>query len=128
MWLGNVHGQPGDEVEDVQLDGALTVGAVGIDVHRGASAVIGDTRHHDRSSEHVSGDTGEGYLVVRCDGSPDVDIEPEMGPGEYELHAFPTQKLSLAQESKDLDLKELAEHALIPGRQWVPDTAAVPYT
>jgi len=95
MWLGNVHGQPGDEVEDVQLDGALTVGAVGIDVHRGASAVIGDTRHHDRSSEHVSGDTGEGYLVVRCDGSPDVDIEPEMGPGEYELHAFPAQKLSL---------------------------------
>ena len=25
MWLGDVHGQPGDEVEDVQLDGALAV-------------------------------------------------------------------------------------------------------
>ena len=56
-----------------------------------------------------------------------MDIEPGMGPGEDELHAFPAQPVSLAQEAKDLDLEELAEHALIPGRQLrVPDTAAVP--
>ena len=66
------------------------------------------------------------YLVVRCNGSPDVDIETGMRPGEDKLHAFPIQKLALAQESKDLDLKELAEHALIPGRHRAPDTAAVP--
>jgi hypothetical protein len=35
MRLGNVHGQPGDEVEDVQLDGAIAAGAVEIDAHRG---------------------------------------------------------------------------------------------
>ena len=46
MRLGNVHGQPGDEVEDVQLDGALAVGAVGIDAHRGMIAVIGDTHRN----------------------------------------------------------------------------------
>ena len=76
MRLGNVHGQPGDEVEDVQLDWALAVRAVGIDAHRGVIAVIGDTRHHDGSSEHVSGDSGERYLVVRCDGFPDVAAVP----------------------------------------------------
>ena len=126
MRFGDVNREPGDEVEDVQLDGALAVRAVGIDAHRGLIAVIGDTRHHDGSSEHVSGDSGERYLVVRCDGFPDVDIEAGMRPGEDELHAFPAQKLSLAQKAKDLDLEELAEHALIPGRQRVPDTAAVP--
>ena len=89
MRLGNVHGQPGNEVEDVQLDGALTVGAVGIDAHRGVIAVIGDTRHHDGNSEHVSGNSGEGDLIVRCDGFPDVDIEAGMRPGDDELHAFP---------------------------------------
>ena len=49
-----------------------------------------------------------------------------MGPGEDKLHAFPAQKLSLAQKAKDLDLEELAEHALIPSQHRVPDTAAVP--
>ena len=111
--------ETGDEVEDVQLEGSLTMRGVGIDVHHGASR---DTQHCDGSSEHVSGDSGEGYLIVRCDCSPDVDIEAGMGPGEDELHAFPAQKLSRAQEAKDLDLKELAEYALIPGRQRMPDT------
>lgn len=91
MRLENVHRQPGDEVEDVQLDGALAAGAAGIGPHRGARAVIGDARHHDGSSEHVSGDLGEGYLVVRRDGFPDVDIEAGMRPGEDELHAFPAR-------------------------------------
>ena len=49
-----------------------------------------------------------------------------MGPGEDKLHAFPAQKLSLAQKAKDLDLEELAEHALIPGRHRVPGAALVP--
>ena len=68
MRLGNVHGQPGDEIEDVQLDRALTVGAVGIDAHRGVSAVIGDTRHHDGGSKHVSGDSGERYSDCGSEG------------------------------------------------------------
>jgi hypothetical protein len=29
-------------------------------------------------------------------GSPDMDIEAGMGPGEGELHAFPAQEVSLA--------------------------------
>jgi hypothetical protein len=49
-----------------------------------------------------------------------------MRPGEDKLHAFPAQKLSLAQKAKDLDLEELAEHALIPGRHRVPDTVTDP--
>jgi len=49
-----------------------------------------------------------------------------MGPGKDELHAFPAQQVSLAQEAKDLDLEEFAEHVLIPGRHRVPGPAAVP--
>ena len=40
MRLGDLCREAGDEVEDVQVEGALTVGAVGIDAHRGAGAVI----------------------------------------------------------------------------------------
>jgi len=77
MRLRNVHGQPGNEVENVQVQGSLAVRAVGIDVHHGASAVIGDTRHHDGSSEHVSGNSGKRDLIVRRDGFPDVQLKPE---------------------------------------------------
>ena len=49
-----------------------------------------------------------------------------MRPGSDELHPLPAQKVPPAKVSKDLDLEELAEHALIPGRQGMPDTVAVP--
>jgi len=53
--------------------------------------------------------------------------EAGMRPGEDKLHAFPAQKLSLAQKAKDLDLEELTEHALIPDRHRVPGAATVPF-
>jgi hypothetical protein len=126
MRLGDLNRQAGDEVEDIQFEGSFTVGAVGIDAHRDAGAVIGDTRHHDGGSEHVSGDPGEGCLIIRRDHFPNVRVEAGMLPGQDKLHAFPAQKISPAQEPKDLDFKELPEHALIPGRQRVSDTTAVP--
>jgi len=48
-----------------------------------------------------------------------------MRPGSDELHPLPAQKVSPAEEPKDLDLEELAERALIPGRHRALDTARV---
>ena len=56
---------------------------------------LGDTRHHDGSSEHVSGDSGEGFLVIRCDGSSkDIIAGPKDGVSRRSrASAGPTQLL-----------------------------------